>query len=170
MKKIMIMTALAALAMSSSALAGERVINDSRLQQAEASTQNLQAREAVAGERALEVRQALNARMEQGDFDRSALPKVSHRDLRVETLAARGDQSEAPRTITVLANNVSVSDVAREFGLSVVYQDQSTGVGVLDTAGHEDILALVQQLRSSDLVRAARPSRTEREFELHIAR
>lgn len=67
--------------------------------------------------------------------------------------------------ITVLADGVDISQVANQFGLRVVYQDTVSGIGQLNAAGHDNLLALVEELQASDLVRAARLDIIERRFE-----
>ncbi|EKE87011.1 hypothetical protein [Idiomarina xiamenensis] len=59
--------------------------------------------------------------------------------------------------VTVLTNDgVNVGKIAQQFGLSVVNQESRVGLAVLSAPANTDLTALVEQLKSSDLVKSAR--------------
>lgn len=70
--------------------------------------------------------------------------------------------------ITVLVDNATLADVAAEFGLNIVYQDRTVGIGQLNAAGHDDLEALVEAIRASGMVRVARVDVIEQLYEPHV--
>lgn len=70
--------------------------------------------------------------------------------------------------VTVLAGESSLADIAQEFGLTIVSQDSRVGLGVLQAPEGADLNALVEQLRASGKVRAARVEVVEPLNELHV--
>ncbi|MCP1338533.1 hypothetical protein NJR55_02915 [Idiomarina sp. M1R2S28] len=70
--------------------------------------------------------------------------------------------------LTVLAGEQGLAAVAQEFGLAIVSEDSRVGMGLLKAPEGADLTALVEQLRASDLVRAARIEVIEPRNELHV--
>lgn len=77
---------------------------------------------------------------------------------------------EVTGNITVLMNNADIHALANEFNLSVVYQDNTTGIGQLNAAGHSDLAALLSDIQASDLVRSARLDILEARYSTDIIR
>ena len=70
--------------------------------------------------------------------------------------------------LTVLAGEQGLAAIAQEFGLAIVSQDSRAGLGLLKAPEGADLNQLVEQLRASDLVRAARIEVIEPRNELHV--
>lgn len=70
--------------------------------------------------------------------------------------------------LTVLAGEQGLAAIAQEFGLDIVSQDSRVGLGLLKAPEGADLNELVEQLRASDLVRAARIEVIEPRNELHV--
>lgn len=70
--------------------------------------------------------------------------------------------------LTVLAGEQGLAAIAQEFGLDIVSEDSDVGMGLLKAPEGADLNALVEQLRASDLVRAARIEVVEPRNELHV--
>lgn len=70
--------------------------------------------------------------------------------------------------LTVLAGDQGLAAVAEEFGLTIVSQDSRVGLGVLQAPEGADLNALVDQLKASGMVRAARIEVVEPLNELHV--
>lgn len=104
----------------------------------------------------------------------------TYRSIGTEDLRLReGVQlyNEATRTtgtvtgnITVLVDGVTLGDIASEFGLSVVYHDRTSGIGQLNASSHDDLQALVEAVKASGMVRAARVDIIEPRYELDVIR
>lgn len=83
--------------------------------------------------------------------------------------------NEATRTmgtvsgnLTVLAKEGNLSSVAQQFGLRIVNQDSRTGLGQLAVPENVDMQQLVEEIKASGLVRAARIELIEPRNELHV--
>lgn len=63
---------------------------------------------------------------------------------------------EVSGNITVMMDNADIHALANEFGLNVVYTDSRSGIGQLNAAGHDDLAGLLEALKASGMVRAAR--------------
>ncbi|MCK7459154.1 hypothetical protein [Idiomarina aminovorans] len=70
--------------------------------------------------------------------------------------------------LTVLAGEQGLAAVAQEFGLAIVSEDSRAGLGLLKAPEGADLNDLVEQMRGSDLVRAARIEVIEPRNELHV--
>jgi len=68
----------------------------------------------------------------------------------------------------VLAGEQGLAAIAQEFGLTIVSEDSRAGLGLLKAPEGADLNELVEQMRGSDLVRAARIEVIEPRNELHV--
>lgn len=83
--------------------------------------------------------------------------------------------NEASRTtgtlngnITVLAEEGQLGRLANEFGLNIVYQDSVTGMAQLNASSSDNLAELVNAIRESGMVRAARLELVEPRYELDV--
>lgn len=79
-----------------------------------------------------------------------------------------GQVAKISGNITVLADNEGLAAVAQQFGLAIVSEDSRTGLGLLKAPEGADLTALVEELRASDLVKAARIEVIEPRNQLHV--
>ena len=104
-------------------------------------------------------RQAIGYQVENGLPDlRAGMPLRNN---------ASGKLTEATGRVTVLLEHGQIENLAREFNLTIVYQDPATGIGQLDASNHSDLRGLLKSIRGSGMVRAARLEMNERKHVLH---
>lgn len=177
MKKLISCATLAALGLAVSSAAGaasgagssalDNAIDNGRLK---APERTIEARDLVVPERVKKLQEAVDMRTGGGELTAKSLRDLARSEAAFQVDPARGGEVSAATSITVLAANRDINAVANAFGLTAVYEDRNTGLAVFEIGEHADVVSLLREMRASDLVSAARKSRTELGYELDVMR
>lgn len=173
MRKLVSWATLAALglAVSSSVMAGpsgmENAIDNGRLK---APERTIEARDLVVPERSKKLQETVDARLDGRELTAKSLRELARAESAFQVDPVRAGEVSTAASITVLAANRDINAVANAFGLTAVYEDRNTGLAVFEIGDQDDVVSLLREMRASDLVSAARQSRTELGYELDVMR
>ena len=145
----------------------DNAIDNGRLK---APERTIEARDLVVPERVKKLQEAVDMRTGGGELTAKSLRDLARSEAAFQVDPARGGEVSAATSITVLAANRDINAVANAFGLTAVYEDRNTGLAVFEIGEHADVVSLLREMRASDLVSAARKSRTELGYELDVMR
>jgi hypothetical protein len=161
MKLTMMALAASGLLMTGSALAQDQAVDDRLNNDSQTSVVKAESPKEVSETRAFGT-----YRMMKSDSNAVDAPKLTG-GAEVYNEVTR-NIATVSGNLTVLAGEQGLAAIAQEFGLTIVSEDSRVGMGLLKAPEGADLNALVEQLRASDLVRAARIEVIEPRNELHV--